>query len=105
MAQFVAYKNRNPLSRKIYPYLLDVQSDFLSELSTTIVVPLTPVSKASDIAISKLNPEVDIKRDKFIVMTQDIAGINRNELRDKICDLSHYRSEIIAAIDFVISGI
>lgn len=105
MAQFVAYKNRNPLSRKMYPYLLDIQSDFLSELSTTIVIPLTPASKASDISISKLNPEVDIKHDKFIVMTQDIAGINRNELRDKICDLGQYRSEIFAAIDFVISGI
>lgn len=42
MAQFTAYANSNPVTQKQYPYLLDIQSDLLSELKTTIVIPLSP---------------------------------------------------------------
>ena len=40
MSQFFAYKNSNPETQKRYPYLLDIQSNLLSELRTTIVIPL-----------------------------------------------------------------
>ncbi|RUO17946.1 plasmid maintenance protein CcdB, partial [Aliidiomarina iranensis] len=40
-----------------------------------------------------------------IAITQDIAGIDRSQLRGHDYDLSAYRSEIIAAVDFVLSGI
>jgi toxin CcdB len=41
----------------------------------------------------------------FIAITQGIAGIDRNQLGSRAHDLSTYRSEIIAAVDFVLSGI
>lgn len=40
MPQFDVYRNRNPRSRRSIPYLLDVQSDLLTALSTRVVVPL-----------------------------------------------------------------
>jgi toxin CcdB len=36
MGQFYAYKNANPATRDHYPYLLDIQSDLLNELQTTV---------------------------------------------------------------------
>jgi toxin CcdB len=105
MTQFFAYKNPNPASRKQYPYLLDIQSDLLSELRTTVVIPLVSQDLASGMTISRLNPEVKIKGEKFIAITQDIAGIDRQGLGTQAGDLTRFRTEIVAAIDFLLSGI
>ncbi|MCH4563994.1 CcdB family protein [Halomonas sp. EGI 63088] len=105
MAQFCVYKNKNPASRKQYPYLLDIQSDLLSELRTTVVVPLCSPSLAGGMQITQLNPSLDINGECFIAMTQELACIDRQRLGVMVCDLHHYREKIIAAVDFMISGI
>jgi hypothetical protein len=38
-------------------------------------------------------------------MAQDIAGIDRNQRGTKIYDLSAYQSDIIPAVNFLMSGI
>lgn len=105
MGQFIVYKNPNPNTRAQYPYLLDIQTDLLSELNTTIVIPLTPSKIAAPISLSRLNPTFLLDDMSFTAMTQDIAGIDRKQLGAQAHDLSAYRSEIMAAIDFVMSGI
>jgi toxin CcdB len=52
-----------------------------------------------------LNPVLVLDGERFTAMTQDIAGIDRNQLGALAFDLSSYHSEIIAAVDFVLSGI
>jgi len=105
MGQYRVYKNSNPATRAQYPYLLDIQSDLLSELRTTIVIPLTPSKIVTSISLSRLNPVFVLDDESFTAMTQDIAGVDRNQLGAQAYDLSTYRSDIIAAIDFVLSGI
>jgi len=105
MGQFCAYKNPNPDTRAQYPYLLDIQSDLLSGLRTTIVIPLTPSKIAAPISLSRLNPAFTLDGESFTAMTQDISGVDRNRLGAQAYDLSAFRLEIIAAVDFVLSGI
>lgn len=105
MGQFCAYRNCNPGTRTQYPYLLDIQTDLLSGLRTTIVIPLTPTKIAAPISLSQLNPAFVLDGESFTAMTQDIAGVDRKQLGSQAYDLSAYRSEIIGAVDFVISGI
>ncbi|KOR30903.1 plasmid maintenance protein CcdB [Achromatium sp. WMS3] len=105
MSEFYAYKNLNKATQKVYPYLLDIQSNLLADLNTTVVIPLCPISLARKAAITKLCPILNIEGNQFVAFTQQIAGIERRFLGRKICDLSQYRSEIIAAFDFIISGI
>ncbi|RVU34319.1 plasmid maintenance protein CcdB [Rheinheimera riviphila] len=105
MSQFVAYRNDNPATNHRYPYLLDIQSDLLSELKTTVVIPLSPTGVALAKHFSRLNPFFTIEGANVIALTQDIAGISRTMLGAQVCDLSEYRSEIIDAVDFVLSGI
>lgn len=105
MGQFYAYKNPNPDTRAQYPYLLDIQSDLLSELRTTVVIPVTPSKLAATMRLTRLNPTIIIGGKNFTVMTQEIAGVDRNQLGAQACDLSSHRSEIIAALDFVLTGI
>jgi toxin CcdB len=105
MPQFHLYKNANKATQKNYPYLLGIQSNLLSDLRTTVVIPLMPKRLAVNHTISKLNPVIRIKSENFTVMTQNLAGIDRNALGEMVCDLGQYRSEIVSAIDFVLSGI
>lgn len=105
MGQFCAYKNPNPLTRAQYPYLLDIQSDLLSGLRTTVVIPLTSSKTAAPISLSRLNPAFTLDGESFTAMTQDIAGMDRKQLGAQAYDLTSHRSEIIAAVDFILSGI
>lgn len=105
MAQFYAYQNSNPATSRQFPYLLDIQSNLLDQLRTTIVIPLSPSKVVAHFTISKLNPVMEIEGETYTAMLQDMAGVDRNQLGQAVCDLTHYRSEIIAAVDFVLSGI
>lgn len=105
MAQFIVYENSNRATKKTYPYLLDIQSNLLDELRTTIVIPLCPAKQVNNIVITKLCPVMQINNDNYIALTQQMSGIDRKALGKEVCDLSHYRSEIIAALDFIVSGI
>ncbi|MDY7116818.1 CcdB family protein [Halomonas sp. SSL-5] len=105
MAQFQAYENRNPASRHRYPYLLDIQSDLLEALRTTVVVPLCSVAQAESVRMTYLNPVVEIDGERYILMTQELAGIERKRLGESVHDLGGYRDRIMAAVDFLITGI
>lgn len=105
MSQFCAYKNPNPATRAQYPYLLDIQSDLLSELRTTVVIPMTPSKLAAAMSLTRLNPNIVINGKSFTVMTQELAGVDRKQLGAQASNLSSYRTEIVAALDFVLSGI
>lgn len=77
----------------------------LSELRTIVVIPVTPSKLAAPMSLTRLNPTIVIDGKNFTVMTQEIAGVDRNQLGTQAYDLSSYRLEIIAALDFILSGI
>jgi toxin CcdB len=104
MTQYVAYENLNKDFRKLYPYLLDIQSNLLEELETTTVIPLTRIQTVNK-KFTKLTPIVEVLGAKHLVMTQQIAGLDRTLLGKPVDDLSMYRLAIVDALDFIISGI
>lgn len=104
MAQFDVYENPNPGSQQSIPYLLDVQTDLLDNLATRVVVPL--VSSASMTKPGRhLNPSFKIGETMFLMSTAEIAGVSIKALGKKICSIKEYRNEIVAALDFLITGI
>ncbi|WP_206444642.1 CcdB family protein [Methylicorpusculum oleiharenae] len=68
-------------------------------------IPLSPAKISAPRTLSRLNPSSVLDAETFTAITQDIAGIDRRQLGAKAYDLSAYRSEIISAVDFVLSGI
>jgi len=100
MAQFDVHRNVNMLSLEEIPYLLDIQADLLCGLSTRVVAPLARQSKN----IQHLNPLLEVNGETVVMLTQELSGVEKNILGDKVASLEHYRSEIIASLDFLVSG-
>lgn len=97
MAQFDVFRNPSPRSSKRAPYLLDVQSNFLDLVSTTVVIPLTTAD--SFVPAKILNPTVSVLGEDFLLCTAEITSVLRSQLGRPVCSLSNYRTEVVAAID------
>ncbi len=100
MAQFDVYANTNPDTSERVPYLLDVQADILSSLDTRVVVPLVLQMKSA----KHLNPTFEVENKKVVMSTAQIVGVPIFVLKNKIGSLKDKRAEILAALDFLITG-
>lgn len=100
MAQFDVYKNKNSKTNQKVPFLLDIQNDILKSLSTRVVVPLVLDMKPAKI----LNPIFTIEGLIVTMSTAELAGISIENLELSVCSLQEKRDEIIAAVDFMITG-
>ena len=105
MPQWKLFKNPNKATLAHFPLLLDIQSDLLDDLRTTVVIPLMPKRLWGAHALSRLNPVVQFNDASYVVMTQNIGVIDRKTLGDVSGDLAKYRAEIIDAVGFVITGL
>ena len=104
MAQFDVYINPNPATRKLVPYLLDIQADLLDSLATRVVVPLVLTDQLGK-AAKQLNPQFKIKGIAVTMSTPELAGVAKRSLGEKVSSLKPKRDEIIAALDLLFTGI
>ena len=104
MAQFTIYANASAQTKQLYPYLLALQSNLLGELATCVVAPLTLVSKHSHLAITRLTPVINIAGEDYLMQTMQLSAIARKQLGKAVSNASSNSHEIVAAIDFLISG-
>ena len=105
MAQFDVYRNPSPASRSRYPLLLDVQSDLLAELNTRVVVPLCPAAGMKGRLLGHLTPILPIEGKTYAMESTQIAGIPSRALGAKVAVLAGQRQNILAALDFLITGV
>jgi toxin CcdB len=104
MAQFDLYPKPNPASRDDVPYLLDVQTDLLRHLATRIVIPLAPASTAGP-PLQRLNPALSVNGAPMILRTSELAAILAKDLGSPVASLRERRDEIVAALDFLLTGV
>ena len=84
-------------------YLLDVQTDLLSDLNTRVVVPLLPKSKAPKPA-TRLNPVFEINGQAVVMVTQFLAAVPVGALKSQITNLNDEFEQITGAIDMLMQG-
>ena len=104
MSQYCVHKNMNDNSKKIYPYLLDVQSPLLDTLETRLVIPVARKSSFTKSILNRINPVIKIDNIDYLVLTQQMAAIHGKSIGDIIEHVSIDRNEILSAIDFIITG-
>lgn len=105
MARFVVYRNANTATRAAVPYSLGVQSDLIAELGTRVVVPLYTAAAMKGRVLKTLTPVLDVAGKAHVMVTPQLAGVSRDQLGPQVADLSAQRDAIMAALDFLMSGI
>jgi len=103
MAQFDVSANPFPRSRQRQPFLVNLQSDFLAEsLDTIVVAPLEPA--AAGTFADRLNPQVAVDGQQFVLITQEIVTVRKNALGAPRGSVAGERDKIIAALDLLFTG-
>lgn len=105
MAQFDVYPNPSQTSKAFYPYLLDIQSPYLSELVTRIVIPLGKRTSFGGQAMQGLTPEITFDDQELLLLTPQISSVPAKQLKNPVGSLAHFRDQIVGALDFAVTGI
>ncbi|KJE36515.1 plasmid maintenance protein CcdB [Thalassospira sp. HJ] len=87
-------------------YIVDVQSDFLSELQTRVVVPLKPLAEYT-IPADRLNPVIRISGDDrgedWVLLPQFVATVGLAEIGEKVGEFEDVFA-LTNALDMVFHG-
>lgn len=83
--------------------LLDVQSDFLDNLTTRVVVPLF-AQETKPQAVKRLHPGFVIDGQTYVMATHLISAIPESMLGVPRGNLRRHHDEIVAALDMVFYG-
>jgi toxin CcdB len=104
MAQFDVHRNPARQGRDNIPYVVDIQSDLLSNLPTRLVAPLVRTS-AFDSPVGRLHPRFVVEDIAVIMLTTEIGILPPRALGGTVASLDGHRHEIIGAIDMLVTGI
>jgi toxin CcdB len=68
-----------------------------------VVVPLFPVGEIAEFART-LNPVFEVEGNRVVMMTQGLAAVPTQLLKQSVMSLESKRSEIVAALDLLFQG-
>ena len=104
MRQFEVLRNPNPQTAAWAPYLLVLQNDLLRDLRTAVVAPLV---RQADFGrpMQVLNPLFEVQGEPLVLSTAELAGVSTAMLGETVASLADRRTEIIAALDLLFTGI
>ncbi len=98
MARLDVYANPAARERKLTPYFLDVQNDYIACLQTRVVIPLRRESAFGPRA-RDLHPLLSVGDDRLVLDTAAIGAVPLAELRPPVAQLREARAEVQAALD------
>ena len=104
MAQFDVYANPSESAAHGIPYVVVVQSDLLDALATRLTIPLATVEFANK-SPDKLCPIVSVNGQRLRALAHYTAPLPTSSLRQIVGNVAVHASELVAAIDVVISGV
>jgi toxin CcdB len=84
------------------PYLLVLQSDYLSGADARVVTPLVRLNLMNP--VRRLNPVFVIAGQSLALSTIELTSTHRRWIGKKVADLQSEREKIIAAIDMLFTG-
>lgn len=100
MRQFDVFPNPDPDGAEAHPYILVLQSDFVSDTDSVVVAPL--VRREST---SRLYPRLQVDGEVLSVVITDLAAFPRRLLQQPITNAERERHRIIQALDLLFTGV
>jgi toxin CcdB len=100
--QFDVYKNPRG---GMFPLLVDVQHELLARLATRVVVPMATVKRYGGKPITRLNPVVSVRGVDYVAVFQEMSAVPANVLADHVGTIAARRTDLVAALDLMFTGI
>jgi toxin CcdB len=101
--QFDIVENLSVQTRSRYPFVVVLQHDRISGLSTLVVAPMIRVSALPQ--LDRLHPSVTLDLQSYRVVVEELAAVHRRTLGRIVGSLEGERYSIIAALDLLFTGI
>jgi toxin CcdB len=105
MAQFDVYRNPSIHQREAIPYMVNVQSDLLDSLPTRLMMPLARPGLVPTSIPRNLCPPADFGGERFHLLAQMVSSFRTRDLGKPVGAVTGRASDIVAALDAVISGV
>lgn len=100
MIQFYVYANLFEATQEDYPYFLNVQHTLHTALDTRMVLPLCKNIEN----IKGLSPMFSIRDEEYVALVHEMFSVSTVYMGQEVEDLSKHSTQIIDAIDFLITG-
>jgi toxin CcdB len=104
MKQFDVFRNPVTGARRAFPFVVVLQSDVAQLGRGRAVAPLAPRSAFPDIA-GRLTPIVRVQRKEHVLLITSLATLPAQSLRDSVASLADRRDDILAAVEYLFSGV
>jgi toxin CcdB len=101
--QFDVVPNPDASDASNRPFLVVLQSDLVSGLRSTVVAPL--VAREQLAGARRMNPIFSVGGREYWLATHELFAVERRALKGRVASLADQRDAIIAAVDFVFTGI
>ncbi len=103
MQQFDIVENNNQITRPRYPFAIVLQHERVSSAITVIVAPLAVAVSA--LGATRLHPAIAVSGRKYLLVTEELAAVNRRSLGRIVGSAESFHYAIIAAIDLCFTGV
>ncbi|MBX3157841.1 MAG: CcdB family protein [Deltaproteobacteria bacterium] len=105
MTQFDVFLNPVSRARRSFPLVVVVQSDLARTGTDRMVAPLALMTTQLSGGGNKLLPRVSVAGSDHLIFVPNMTTIREAELREHRGQLGAYRSQIMAAIDYLFFGV
>jgi toxin CcdB len=100
--QFDVVVNPDPIEAVQRPYLVILQSDLVSGLTSTVVAPLVVRERMK--GAQRLNPILPVDGREYWLATHELFAVDQRMLSGRVATLANQRDAIMSALDFVFLG-
>lgn len=104
MAQFDICRNTKSGTRSDVPFLLDIQSESMSVLNTRLVIPLRKALETSSRSVKLIHISLSVGTEDYIAFVSEMSAVPTAHLGAIEASAVSHRTELIAAIDLLVTG-
>ncbi len=104
MSQYDVFENPIPRARNAFPFVTILQSELADTGRDRMVAPLVARVRMPGVS-GRLTPIVKVLGLEHVLLVPRMAPVGIAELRSVKDNLTAYRNEIVAALDFLFLGV
>jgi toxin CcdB len=103
--QFDVHANPVKSARRVYPWVVELQSPVADAGRTRVVAPLVPRDALGSETTGRLVPIVQVHGTEHVVLVPSLASVPACDLGPPVGSAVYARAELLAAVDLLFFGV